>query len=170
MLYLEPKAPFKASERESEKLKDAAIIKGKFAFAFASCEMTFLILNADIRFYYLTAEEINIMLVSDVFLIRCSESTSDRYYMALYRKMLDPALKTSSKQPMFLNLLYKSMKKDISDRRVQVNQALYLNFLQLHVQLSLFLFRLKMDSTQYWGMSTHNVKNSKVFLTKTVKF
>ena len=40
--------------------------------------------------------------------------------MALYRKMLDPALKSSSKQPMFLNLLYKSMKKDISDRRVQV--------------------------------------------------
>ena len=55
-----------------------------------------------------------------IHLILCSESTSDRYYMALYRKMLDPALKSSSKQPMFLNLLYKSMKKDISDRRVQV--------------------------------------------------
>ena len=54
-------------------------------------------------------------------LLFCSESTSDRYYLALYRKMLDPALKTSSKQPMFLNLLYKSMKKDISDRRVQVH-------------------------------------------------
>ena len=45
--------------------------------------------------------------------------------MALYRKMLDPALKSSSKQPMFLNLLYKSMKKDISDRRVQVKQGLF---------------------------------------------
>ena len=43
--------------------------------------------------------------------------------MALYRKMLDPALKSSSKQAMFLNLLYKSMKKDISDRRVQVRNS-----------------------------------------------
>ena len=59
-----------------------------------------------------------------IHLILCSESTSDRYYMALYRKMLDPALKSSSKQPMFLNLLYKSMKKDISDRRVQVKLVL----------------------------------------------
>ena len=52
-----------------------------------------------------------------------SESTSDRYYMALYKKMLDPALKSSSKQAMFLNLLFKSMKKDISDRRLQVGHS-----------------------------------------------
>ncbi|XP_013388500.1 CCAAT/enhancer-binding protein zeta-like [Lingula anatina] len=48
-----------------------------------------------------------------------SDSLSDRYYSALYRKMVDPELKTSSKQTLFLNLLFKSMKKDVSDKRVK---------------------------------------------------
>ncbi|KAL3875114.1 hypothetical protein ACJMK2_038048 [Sinanodonta woodiana] len=48
-----------------------------------------------------------------------SQNVSDRYYSSLYRKMLDPALKNSSKCAMFLNLLFKSMKKDMSERRVK---------------------------------------------------
>ena len=40
--------------------------------------------------------------------------------MALYKKLSDPALKSSSKHAMFLNLLYKSLIKDISERRVKV--------------------------------------------------
>ena len=49
-----------------------------------------------------------------------SETVSDRYYVALYKKMSDPHLKASSKQSMFLNLLFKSIKKDTVDRRVKV--------------------------------------------------
>ena len=52
-----------------------------------------------------------------------SKSESDRYFMALYRKLLDPALRSSAKQPQFLNLLYKSMKDDIMDRRVKVGRC-----------------------------------------------
>ncbi|KAJ8309042.1 hypothetical protein KUTeg_013916 [Tegillarca granosa] len=48
-----------------------------------------------------------------------SESVSDRYYTALYKKMADPALKSSAKQAMFLNLLFKSMRKDLSERRIK---------------------------------------------------
>ncbi|KAK3593430.1 hypothetical protein CHS0354_020192 [Potamilus streckersoni] len=48
-----------------------------------------------------------------------SQNVSDRYYSSLYRKMLDPALKNSSKCAMFLNLLFKSLKKDMSERRVK---------------------------------------------------
>ncbi|XP_053445774.1 CCAAT/enhancer-binding protein zeta [Nycticebus coucang] len=44
---------------------------------------------------------------------------SDRYYTALYRKMLDPRLIMCSKQAMFLNLIYKSLKADIVLRRVK---------------------------------------------------
>nr|XP_057937465.1 CCAAT/enhancer-binding protein zeta isoform X2 [Doryrhamphus excisus] len=47
------------------------------------------------------------------------QSVSDRYYAALYRKLLDPGLSTSSRQNMFLNLLYKSLKADIVLRRVK---------------------------------------------------
>uniref|UniRef100_A0A673KA72 CCAAT/enhancer-binding protein zeta n=1 Tax=Sinocyclocheilus rhinocerous TaxID=307959 RepID=A0A673KA72_9TELE len=44
---------------------------------------------------------------------------SDRYYVALYRKLLDPGLSSSSRKSMFLNLLYKSLKADIVLRRVK---------------------------------------------------
>ncbi|KAK2168406.1 hypothetical protein LSH36_17g12003 [Paralvinella palmiformis] len=48
-----------------------------------------------------------------------SDSNSDRFYQALYRKILDPGLVASSKQALFLNLLYKSMKRDEAERRVR---------------------------------------------------
>ncbi|XP_057208151.1 CCAAT/enhancer-binding protein zeta [Triplophysa rosa] len=47
------------------------------------------------------------------------QTISDRYYVALYRKLLDPGLSSSSRQSMFLNLLYKSLKADVVLRRVK---------------------------------------------------
>ncbi|XP_030626240.1 CCAAT/enhancer-binding protein zeta isoform X2 [Chanos chanos] len=47
------------------------------------------------------------------------QTVSDRYYVALYRKLLDPGLLTCSRQSMFLNLLYKSLKADVVLRRVK---------------------------------------------------
>ncbi|CAN7995585.1 unnamed protein product [Ixodes hexagonus] len=46
-------------------------------------------------------------------------SLSDRFYGALYRKSLDPALEHSSQQTLFLNLLYRALKRDEEDRRVK---------------------------------------------------
>ncbi|XP_049640251.1 CCAAT/enhancer-binding protein zeta [Suncus etruscus] len=47
------------------------------------------------------------------------QTISDRYYAALYRKMLDPGLLTCSKPALFLNLIYKSLKADVVLRRVR---------------------------------------------------
>merc|ERR550532_1375185 len=47
------------------------------------------------------------------------EAVTDRFYSALYKKILDPGLTTSSKQVMFLNLLYKAMKADPSTARLR---------------------------------------------------
>ncbi|XP_030200975.1 CCAAT/enhancer-binding protein zeta [Gadus morhua] len=47
------------------------------------------------------------------------QSVSDRYYVALYKKLLDPGLSACSRQSMFLNLLYKSLKADVVLRRVR---------------------------------------------------
>ncbi|NWY55777.1 CEBPZ protein, partial [Chionis minor] len=47
------------------------------------------------------------------------QTVSDRYYMALYKKLLDPALATCSRPSMFLNLVYKSLKADVVLRRVK---------------------------------------------------
>ena len=48
-----------------------------------------------------------------------SDNLSDRFYMVLYRKMCDPALKNSNRQVHFLNLLFRSIKKDYSKARVK---------------------------------------------------
>lgn len=47
------------------------------------------------------------------------QTISDRYYVALYRKLLDPGLLSCSRKSMFLNLLYKSVKADTVIRRVK---------------------------------------------------
>ncbi|XP_041853196.1 CCAAT/enhancer-binding protein zeta [Melanotaenia boesemani] len=47
------------------------------------------------------------------------QSISDRYYTTLYRKLLDPGLSSSTRQNMFLNLLYKSLKADVVVRRAK---------------------------------------------------
>ncbi|XP_043933337.1 CCAAT/enhancer-binding protein zeta [Protopterus annectens] len=47
------------------------------------------------------------------------QAMSDRYYAALYKKLVDPGLSVCSKQAMFLNLLYKSLKADTVLRRVK---------------------------------------------------
>ncbi|XP_006812391.1 CCAAT/enhancer-binding protein zeta-like [Saccoglossus kowalevskii] len=47
------------------------------------------------------------------------QAMSDRYYMALYKKLADSELKNSPKQEMFLNLLFKSLKADMVLQRVK---------------------------------------------------
>ena len=56
-----------------------------------------------------------------MWLIFCSDALSDRFYQALFRKLLHPDLLTTSKQPMFLHLLFKAMSRDESDVRVKVS-------------------------------------------------
>jgi ribosome biogenesis protein MAK21 len=53
-------------------------------------------------------------------LLFLSKKDGDRYYMALYRKLLHPELGCSAKLPQFLNLLFKSLKADVVDKRVKV--------------------------------------------------
>ncbi|KAM4694090.1 CCAAT/enhancer-binding protein zeta [Discoglossus pictus] len=47
------------------------------------------------------------------------QTVSNRYYAALYKQLLDPGLSQGSKQTMFLNLLFKSLKADVVLRRVK---------------------------------------------------
>lgn len=43
---------------------------------------------------------------------------SDRFYRALYTSLYDPRLAGSSKQALYLNLVFKAMKQDPNPRRV----------------------------------------------------
>jgi ribosome biogenesis protein MAK21 len=50
--------------------------------------------------------------------MRARASLSDRFYRALYDKLLAPELRTSSKHAMFLNLCFKAMRHDNMAARV----------------------------------------------------
>ena len=46
------------------------------------------------------------------------QATLDRFYRTLYESLLDPRLLTTSKQAMYLNLLYRALKQDTNVKRV----------------------------------------------------
>lgn len=48
-----------------------------------------------------------------------TSSITDRYYRTLYASLHDPRLASSSKQAMYLNLLFKSLKVDENKERVK---------------------------------------------------
>ena len=51
--------------------------------------------------------------------LESSQAVSDRFFRALYEKMLDPALIASTKQAMFLNVVFRGMKIDPAMNRVK---------------------------------------------------
>jgi ribosome biogenesis protein MAK21 len=57
---------------------------------------------------------------------------AERYYRTLYESLLDPRLIGSSKQVMYLNLLYKSLKADLNAKRVQAFVKRLLQIITLH--------------------------------------
>lgn len=56
----------------------------------------------------------------------------DRFYRTLYESLLDPRLVRSSKQALYLNLLYRSLKHDVDVRRVKAFVKRMLQICYLH--------------------------------------
>ncbi len=57
---------------------------------------------------------------------------AERFYRTLYESLLDPRLASSSKQVMYLNLLYKSLKADLNAKRVQAFVKRLLQVITMH--------------------------------------
>ncbi|KAJ5587631.1 uncharacterized protein N7459_003396 [Penicillium hispanicum] len=57
---------------------------------------------------------------------------SDRFYRTLYESLLDPRVATSSKQSLYLNLLFKALKNDLNVRRVKAFVKRIVQVLGLH--------------------------------------
>ncbi|KAF2484293.1 CBF/Mak21 family-domain-containing protein [Neohortaea acidophila] len=57
---------------------------------------------------------------------------AERFYKTLYESLLDPRLYSSSKQIMYLNLLYKSLKTDLNAKRVQAFVKRLLQIITVH--------------------------------------
>ncbi|KAF6023445.1 CEBPZ [Bugula neritina] len=115
------KATVKSQEVDS-KMMSALLVGVVRAFPFAK-DSKKLNLDEQINAIYKLVHTVNKFSVSLQALMllyqvcSTSDSMADRFYTSLYAKLLDPELKSSSKQAMFLHLVYKSMKSDPSDRR-----------------------------------------------------
>lgn len=60
------------------------------------------------------------------------QASADRFYRALYESLLDARLVTTSKQSMYLNLLYRALKADTNVKRVKAFAKRILQTLALH--------------------------------------
>jgi ribosome biogenesis protein MAK21 len=58
--------------------------------------------------------------------------SADRFYRTLYESLLDPRLITTSKHILYLNLLYRALKADVSIKRVQAFVKRLLQIIHLH--------------------------------------
>lgn len=58
--------------------------------------------------------------------------SADRFYRTLYESLLDRRVATSSKQTLYLNLLYKALKNDLNVRRVKAFVKRIVQVLGLH--------------------------------------
>ncbi|KGO73504.1 CCAAT-binding factor [Penicillium italicum] len=61
-----------------------------------------------------------------------NQVSGDRFYRTLYESLLDPRVATSSKQSLYLNLLYKSLKNDLNVRRVKAFVKRLVQVLGMH--------------------------------------
>lgn len=65
-------------------------------------------------------------------LTNTTQVASDRFYRTLYESLLDPRVATSSKQSLYLNLLFKSLKNDLNVRRVKAFVKRIVQVLGMH--------------------------------------
>ncbi|MCJ1439203.1 hypothetical protein MMC27_008594 [Xylographa pallens] len=60
------------------------------------------------------------------------QAASDRFYRTLYESLLDPRLLSSSKQAMYLNLLFKALRADLQVKRIEAFAKRLLQVVAMH--------------------------------------
>lgn len=60
------------------------------------------------------------------------QNSNDRFYRTLYESLLDPRLLTSSKQALYLNLIFKALKSDLNMKRVKAFVKRLLQVIAMH--------------------------------------
>ncbi|WVQ74310.1 hypothetical protein IAR50_003908 [Cryptococcus sp. DSM 104548] len=142
-----PKNGRKTALEEEEELVEtakaklvAAVLTGiNRALPFAKLDETMFTTYIDTLFKITHGGTFNISIqaLQLIFKVSTTESESqqtvaDRFYRTLYESLFDPRLVTSSKQAMYLNLLFKAMKADQSVARVMSFVKRLLQMLSLH--------------------------------------
>ncbi|KAF2152920.1 CBF-domain-containing protein [Myriangium duriaei CBS 260.36] len=125
-----------ASESELREKMTAQVLTGvNRAFPFADSKSVNFSEQIDTLFRITHSSNFNTSIQALMLLQKLSSRKHhgvDRFYKTLYESLLDPRLITSSKQILYLNLLYKSLKSDVNIKRVQAFVKRLVQILNLH--------------------------------------
>ncbi|PNF43787.1 hypothetical protein B7P43_G09744 [Cryptotermes secundus] len=117
---------FRACVKKGEvdsRLMTALLTGVNRAYPYAKQEMEKMLEHIDTMYKVVHYASFNVSLYTLSLLFQVADfanSVSDRFYSALYKKLLDPQLATSSHQALFLSLMFKALKKDEDVHRVRV--------------------------------------------------
>ncbi|KDO33152.1 hypothetical protein SPRG_01964 [Saprolegnia parasitica CBS 223.65] len=103
------------------KLLSALLVGVNRSFPYAECTSADFQSEIDTMFRVVHTAHFSTSVQALMLLFQVMNSTNsvpDRFYTALYAKLLDPKLPTTSKHAMFLNVLFRAMKSDVSPARV----------------------------------------------------
>ncbi|KAK3077438.1 hypothetical protein LTS18_010267, partial [Coniosporium uncinatum] len=126
---------YKAEEELSEKMIAQVLTGVNRAFPFAKTDDAHFESQLDMIFRVTHSSNFNTAIQALMLIQQISATkhfAADRFYRTLYESLLDPRLLTSSKQILYLNLLYRSLKNDISIKRVKAFVKRLLQIITLH--------------------------------------
>ncbi|EEP81093.1 conserved hypothetical protein [Uncinocarpus reesii 1704] len=119
----------------SEKLISAVLTGVNRAYPFITSSTERLSNHINTLFRITHSSNFNTSIQALMLIHQLSSShkvSADRFYRTLYESLLDPRITTSSKQALYLNLLYKALKADLNTKRVKAFVKRLVQILSLH--------------------------------------
>ncbi|KAJ8114742.1 hypothetical protein ONZ43_g4834 [Nemania bipapillata] len=119
----------------AEKLVSAILTGVNRAVPFSQADQSTLESHLDTLFRITHSSNFNTSIQALMLIQQLSSNrqlATERYYRTLYESLLDPRLITSSKQALYLNLLYRSLRTDSDVRRVKAFVKRMLQIINLH--------------------------------------
>ncbi|KAF2105850.1 CBF/Mak21 family-domain-containing protein [Lophiotrema nucula] len=126
---------YKAEDEMREKLVAAVLTGVNRAFPFAKTDDDKFEQQLNTIFEVTHSSNFNTSIQAMMLIQQISATkhiSSDRFYRTLYESLLDPRLLTTSKHIMYLNLLYRALKADVSIKRVKAFVKRLLQIIHLH--------------------------------------
>jgi len=133
---LSPAEEVNKAEQELEDKIIAQVLSGiNRAFPFTSKDSAVLEKHLDTMYRITHSANFNTSIQALLLIQQISTAhhiSTDRFMRTLYESLLDPRLIRSSKQTMYLNLLYRALKSDVSVRRIKAFIKRLLQVITLH--------------------------------------
>ncbi|KAF2746533.1 CBF-domain-containing protein [Sporormia fimetaria CBS 119925] len=126
---------YKADEEMREKLIAAVLTGVNRAFPFAKTDDAKFEEQLNTIFEVTHSSNFNTSIQAMMLIQQISTTkhiSTDRFYRTLYESLLDQRLITTSKHILYLNLLYRALKADVSIRRVKAFVKRLLQIIHLH--------------------------------------